>query len=493
RAVGYPRTFNGVIDEVEIFNRALTQGEIQSIYNAGPAGKCKLIPTPTPTATKTSTPSPSGTATAVSSPTSTPVSGAFDLTVSKSASCSGIYTCGFTLTVTNLGPGVYSGPLTLVDTTSPAWSTLFAGGGSLGSGPPCSYSSASGGMVTCQQPSVTLGPGQSATMFFGVYFGPSGYSGSFKNCVSLQGISDANSGNNTSCIGVSPAGPPPTPTASPALACVISSTGLTAWWRMNDPAGSTTLSEGMGAHPGTPQDSSGNPLPIGAGTGAPPWVGSVSGQVGNALFFDRSYGRIPHHPALNIGSNGMSVAGWLYTPPPSSATPSLQPILDKTYSVSPGCQILQGYALFLEWNAGANAYDLIFRLGNGVGSPGSSRVTATGAVLPNQPTFVAATVAWQPGNTAPVRLYVNGSQVQTGTISGVNATNVASPADLWLGGYQGPLPSSTCAGAPGEPVGPFFGNRLRLDEWELWSRVLSPAEVAALYNHEKAGNPKCSP
>jgi hypothetical protein len=32
---------NGVIDEVEIFNRALTQAEIQAIYNAGPAGKCK--------------------------------------------------------------------------------------------------------------------------------------------------------------------------------------------------------------------------------------------------------------------------------------------------------------------------------------------------------------------------------------------------------------------------------------------------------------------
>ena len=33
--------WNGLIDEVEIFNRALTQTEIQSIYNAGAAGKCK--------------------------------------------------------------------------------------------------------------------------------------------------------------------------------------------------------------------------------------------------------------------------------------------------------------------------------------------------------------------------------------------------------------------------------------------------------------------
>jgi hypothetical protein len=75
RILGAPRTFNGVIDEVEIFNRALTQGEIQSIYNAGPAGKCKLIPTPTPTpsptATRTPTPSPTVTKTPTSSPTAT--------------------------------------------------------------------------------------------------------------------------------------------------------------------------------------------------------------------------------------------------------------------------------------------------------------------------------------------------------------------------------------------------------------------------------------
>jgi len=34
--------FDGLIDEVEIFDRALTQPEIESIYNAGAAGKCKV-------------------------------------------------------------------------------------------------------------------------------------------------------------------------------------------------------------------------------------------------------------------------------------------------------------------------------------------------------------------------------------------------------------------------------------------------------------------
>jgi uncharacterized protein (TIGR03437 family) len=40
-SVGYPRTLNGIIDEVQAFDRALTQTEVQSNYNAGSAGECK--------------------------------------------------------------------------------------------------------------------------------------------------------------------------------------------------------------------------------------------------------------------------------------------------------------------------------------------------------------------------------------------------------------------------------------------------------------------
>jgi hypothetical protein len=47
------RRFLGAIDEVEIFNRALSAEEIQSIYYADYAGKCKPNPSPTPTPTPT--------------------------------------------------------------------------------------------------------------------------------------------------------------------------------------------------------------------------------------------------------------------------------------------------------------------------------------------------------------------------------------------------------------------------------------------------------
>jgi len=40
---GLSSGFDGLIDEVELFNRALSQAEIQALYDAGSAGKCKLI------------------------------------------------------------------------------------------------------------------------------------------------------------------------------------------------------------------------------------------------------------------------------------------------------------------------------------------------------------------------------------------------------------------------------------------------------------------
>ena len=44
RGSGFPRTWNGVIDEVQAFNRALSQAEIQAIFALGSAGECKVQP-----------------------------------------------------------------------------------------------------------------------------------------------------------------------------------------------------------------------------------------------------------------------------------------------------------------------------------------------------------------------------------------------------------------------------------------------------------------
>lgn len=54
--VGPAAFFHGLIDEVSIYARALSESEIQAIYDAGSDGKCKGDePTPTSTATSTAT------------------------------------------------------------------------------------------------------------------------------------------------------------------------------------------------------------------------------------------------------------------------------------------------------------------------------------------------------------------------------------------------------------------------------------------------------
>jgi hypothetical protein len=56
--LGTRRFFKGFIDEVGIYETALSLEEIQSIYQAGQAGKCKPATAPTPTPTPTPTPGP---------------------------------------------------------------------------------------------------------------------------------------------------------------------------------------------------------------------------------------------------------------------------------------------------------------------------------------------------------------------------------------------------------------------------------------------------
>ena len=63
--------FNGVIDDVRIYNRALSQAEIQADMNT-PVGSPTPTPTPTATPTATSTPTATPTATPTSTATATP-------------------------------------------------------------------------------------------------------------------------------------------------------------------------------------------------------------------------------------------------------------------------------------------------------------------------------------------------------------------------------------------------------------------------------------
>jgi hypothetical protein len=67
RGVGFPRTWNGVIDEVEIIDHALSASEVAALFAAGSAGKC---PSP-PICTTTTTTSTTTTTTTTTSTTTT--------------------------------------------------------------------------------------------------------------------------------------------------------------------------------------------------------------------------------------------------------------------------------------------------------------------------------------------------------------------------------------------------------------------------------------
>jgi len=78
--------FNGLIDELETFNRVLSAAELQQIFAADIDGKCKpggVIPTPTPTPTPNPTPTrtPTPTPTPNSTPTPTPTPGTCAFTI----------------------------------------------------------------------------------------------------------------------------------------------------------------------------------------------------------------------------------------------------------------------------------------------------------------------------------------------------------------------------------------------------------------------------
>jgi uncharacterized repeat protein (TIGR01451 family) len=169
-----------MLDEIEIFNRALTQAEIQGIVNPGSAGKCKQS----------------------------------DLAITKKAANTP-WTVGgmgsFTLLVENLAPGaaVPAGTVITVTENLPAGLTLAVPPPG-GVGWTCTPSSGAGPLVVgCQYtvPSVGLAAGGSLPLItFTVNVTAATAAGAFLNCASVQGqlvggtILQEPTSNDTSCI-----------------------------------------------------------------------------------------------------------------------------------------------------------------------------------------------------------------------------------------------------------------------------------------------------
>jgi len=133
-----------------------------------------------------------------------------DLTISKKVDCSGTgsqQNCKVSFTVTNNGPAVFNGILTLKDVAASMTSPGFGwAGGSTFPGWTCSISAPN--TINCAGTgAVSLGPTQSTSFSMSVFIP----GGNYTNCANVQGytaspyipanlIPEANPGNNQSCV-----------------------------------------------------------------------------------------------------------------------------------------------------------------------------------------------------------------------------------------------------------------------------------------------------
>jgi len=258
--------------------------------------------------------------------------------------------------------------------------------------------------------------------------------------------------------------------------CVSPPSGMVAWWPLDEPNGATAVND---IAPGfnnvaTPHAANGLPTTIGPPSAGPvlvtaPPLNLASGMVAGALYFYGPYLEVANHPDLNFGTGPFSIDAWIYyvptSPLPPGSSPVIAPIVDKFDSAGN-----KGYALFLYIDT--TATHLRFRMWDGT----NFSVTGfpTPGVLPLTWTHLAVTVD-RPG--PGVSVYVNGMPAVT--LSPPAPGNIDNAAPLWIGRSR--LHTLLKAGF----------REIAIDELEIFNRVLTAAEVNALFKAGPAG--KCKP
>lgn len=299
----YPNDiFNGLIDEVAIFNRALSQGELFTQYASaignqaprifrgasGPANDVTVGDPFTVTADGGGTP-PLGFQWKVGGKSIPGATNASYAITTSALTDTGDYT----LTITNRIGAIDSAPVHVqvatlsppVITTPPQGRTIYPGG---------SYTlsvTATGGRLSYQWAN------GSAIM-----------PGATNRTLTLSALSVTNSGQYTVTVKNSLGAVTSAPTTLTVLApppgsleSVVVGDKPEAWWRLNDPIGSTLLADSMGNHDG---QYTGTGISY-SQTGVGPFVGEAS------VFFDGSggYGTVPFTSILNPRT-AFTVEGW---------------------------------------------------------------------------------------------------------------------------------------------------------------------------------------
>lgn len=240
-----------------------------------------------------------------------------------------------------------------------------------------------------------------------------------------------------------------TPTSTPS--CTPPPANMAAWWHLDETSGLTAA------------DIAGFPTNGAHVNGPAPAAGMVAGALG----FDgaNDYVQVADHPSLNFGQGNLSIDAWIRT----SDSVGVKIILDKRVEAAS----VQGYSLFL-----GNGV-LAFQLADGVGSAICSTLPTASCTNYSSGAFVAngqwRHIAVTVDRNSPTggRFYVDGALVSTfdptvraGSLTNANPLRLASRSSSLTGFLRGAL-----------------------DEVELFPRLLTPAEVAGIFQAGSRG--KC--
>ena len=221
------------------------------------------------------------------------------------------------------------------------------------------------------------------------------------------------------------------------LACVEPPSGMVAWWPLDEEAGSVA---GDRAH--------GN-----AGT----VFGAVwaDGHVDGALQFDGSsdYVEVTDTPSLNMGEGDLSIDAWVFVASDDFQSSHVRVIAEKMASGPRGYSLRQ-----------INGY-LALQLADGLVS---TFVTGPSNALPQDDAWHLVAVTVDRDQSDGIRFYLDGAQLGPTHDPTVRSGSLSNEAPLRMG-------SRTTSASPALL---FKG---RLDEVEVFNRVLSPGEIASIW------------
>ena len=436
---GPANLFTGIIDEVSLYDRALTRDEILGIYNADIAGKNVTAPyfateSPLPAATNGTgytqqlttilgtapvtfalsagalppgmTLSPAG---AVSGTSTVP--GVFDVTVTATDASGNSTDQLYVLTV---GPLVVPPPPGPQITTAPVLATAIVGQpytqafASTGGTPPVSYTLAEASLV----------PPGLALSSAGVLSGTPSAAGGF--AFTIVATDAAGLFDEQTC-------------ALHAYQSVPAPAGMLGWWKAE----------------GNALDSAGTNNGVLQGG-----AGYAAGEVGQAFSLDGSTGcvQIPDAPALQPAS--FTVEAWVLFD--SISGPGAITIFAKPL----GSGTFDSYTLY--WTGGVLNGEIF-------DAAGGTAIAAAAPLTAGTWYHVAYTFD---DSTKHQALYVDGVQVTSGGSTEVSPGYDTQP--LFLGRDN----------KNGKPISFLQG---RIDEASLYNRALTPAEIASIYNAGPAG------